>query len=228
MIGYLKNCTLLYVEDEETILHEMTHYFKSYFLTVYTAQNGKEALELYKKLTPDVVIIDMMIPGINGIELIKRIRSLSNYSRIIVLSAHSNTDLLLEAIELNLSKYLLKPPKLSEMKEALHKVSKELLELSKDTVHLNENTYYMQSSKQLIHNSVPVALSIKEGLLLKLLISKVNSPVSIEDIIAHVWEDDIFTEISKDSVKSLVSNLRKKLPENSIKNVYGVGYQLTL
>ena len=94
----LKNFTLLYAEDDKAIQKEMLEYFSSYFKEVFTANDGKEALEIYKQNRPDVMILDIYMPHLTGIELTKILRENDYKTKIVLITAHSNDTLLLEAI----------------------------------------------------------------------------------------------------------------------------------
>ncbi len=229
MREYLKDYTLLYAEDQKEVQMGMMEYFETYFKKVYVASDGQEALDLYKQHKPDVLLLDILMPKIQGLELARIVRQDDDYTRIIMLTAHKDENLLFEAIEIDMSKYLVKPSSSKEIKETLDKVARELVTLSSDIVKFTEDLYYLKSSKKLIkEHSNEIELSQKEGRLLELLIEKANTPISVEDIIAVVWEENFNEEISKDSVKSQVSYLRKKLPSNSIQSVYGIGYMLKI
>lgn len=228
MRDYLKDFTLLYAEDEKDVQANMIEYLESYFKTIYVASDGDEALKLYRNFKPDVVILDINMPKISGLEIAKVIRKDDFFTRIVMLTAHSERDLLLQATEIDMSKYLLKPVSNYDFKELLDKVASELLNNSRKIIKLDNETVYNISKELLTSNGLEIELAPKEKKLLKLLISKIGTCVSFEDIMAHVWEEYFDEDISKDSVKSQVNYLRKKLPDNSIENIYGRGYCLNI
>ncbi|WP_418185770.1 response regulator transcription factor [Aliarcobacter vitoriensis] len=221
----LKHFTLLYAEDDKAIQKEMLEYFSSYFKEVFTADDGNEALELYKQHKPDVLILDIYMPHLTGIELTKILRENDYKTKIVLITAHSNDSLLLESINIDVNYYLIKPATLKKVKDMLNKISIDLLRSSEKIIRLDEYIYFNLSSKKLFNKDIEIKLSKKELSLLELFIINRNKDITIEDIMSHCWSD-IFIEISLDSVKSLVSNLRKKLPKNTLVNVYGVGYIL--
>ncbi|MCT7555160.1 response regulator transcription factor [Aliarcobacter butzleri] len=223
----LKSFTLLYAEDDKAIQKEMLEYFASYFKEVFIANDGKEALELYKKYKPDVLILDIYMPHLTGLELAKTLRENDYKTKIVLMTAYSKDSILLEAINIDINYYIIKPATLQKIKDMLDKISNDLLRSSDKIVYLDENIYFNLSSKKLYNQNDELKLSKKESDLLELFIKNTNKEISIEDIIAYCW-NDIFAEISVDSVKSLISNLRKKLPQKTISNVYGVGYILNI
>lgn len=225
MRNILKNFTLLYAEDELDIQEQMKEYFDTFFKTTYVASNGKDALELYKTHMPDVMILDIYMPGINGLELTELIRSKDFNTKIIIMSAYSESSLVLQAIDANVTNYIVKPATVDKIKDALYKLSMQLMRDKSKIVRFSDSLFYNIALKRLIENDQEVELSHKTAKLLEILVSNLNQSVSTPDIINFVW-DDLSMDISFDSVKTQVSLLRKKLPKNSLMSVYGVGYIL--
>jgi len=106
---YLKNLTCLYVEDDELIRESFLLMIKRYFKEVFVAENGEEGLELYKKYKPDIIISDIRMPKMNGIEMAKKIKESNPDAYIIFITAFSDSDYLKAAIELGVEGYLNKP-----------------------------------------------------------------------------------------------------------------------
>ena len=221
----LKNFTLLYAEDDKAIQKEMLEYFSSYFKEVFTANDGKEALEIYKQNKPDVMILDIYMPHLSGLELAKILRENDYKTKIVLITAFSKDSIMLEAINININYYITKPATLQNIKQMLDKIALDLSRSSSMIVEFKNNIYFNLSSKQLLNKNEEIKLSKKESDLLELFCKNINKSIKIEDIMVYCWSDINF-EVSLESVKSLVSNLRKKLPKDSISNVYGVGYIL--
>jgi len=226
MREYLKEFTLLYAEDESQVQVKMAEYFETYFKKVYCASNGQEALELHKKHLPDVVILDINMPKVNGLEVAQRIRKENSRAKIIMLTAHSEKELLLQATEIDMSKYLIKPVSPYDLKQVLNKVASELILTSNKFIKLSEDVTYFIENNTLILKINEIELSPKEKKLLSLLVQKRGTCVTFEDIMAHIWDNNFDDEISKDSVKAQISNLRKKIPNMYLENIYGKGYCL--
>lgn len=225
MRNILKNFTLLYAEDDLDIQEQMREYFDTFFKTTYVASNGKDALQLYKTHMPDVMILDIYMPDINGLELTELVRSKDFNTKIIIMSAYSESSLVLKAIDFNVTNYIVKPATLDKIKDALYKLSMQLMRDKSKIVRFSDSLFYNIALKKLIENDREVELSHKTAKLLEILVLNLNNSVSTPDIINFVWED-LSMDISFDSVKSQVSLLRKKLPKNSLTSVYGVGYIL--
>jgi YesN/AraC family two-component response regulator len=114
-----KNLHVLYVEDDEVARENGIEYLENYFDHVHAASDAFEGLKLYREVHPEIIITDIQMPKLNGLEFIKQIRKENKETQIIVSSAHSDTTYLLQAIELQLVKYLIKPVQESAFKEAL-------------------------------------------------------------------------------------------------------------
>ena len=112
----LKHLKVLYVEDEEDILKFASMVLEDYVLELFIARNGKEALEILKSQTIDLVITDILMPRLNGIDLIREIRKNPLLEvAIIVVTAHTETRYLLDCIELRVDGYILKPIDVEEL-----------------------------------------------------------------------------------------------------------------
>lgn len=222
----LKNHSILYAEDEEGLQKATVAYLSRYFKEVYVASDGKEAWELYKKHKPNVLLSDIDMPHMNGLELAYKVREVNASIPIVIITAFTDTDKLLKATELNLARYLVKPVDPMAFKDALAKIGKTLVLRDEKFFHLQDGYIWDKETQELSLEGEVIPLLQKEKVLLVLLISKYRECVNFTDIMALVWEDDFDTEISVESVKFQVTQLRKKLPKESIKNVYGKGYIL--
>jgi DNA-binding response OmpR family regulator len=220
----LKSYTILYAEDDRALQKSTKEYLERYFKTVYIANDGKEALQRYEDCNPDVMLLDIDMPCINGLEVARKIRSTNETIPIMILTAFSDTALLLQAVELNLCKYLIKPMGKEAFQEALENVSERLMKCDSDVIFLKEGYKWLPKEERLVHHKETVFLTQKEFVLLKLFISHKGELVSFEEIMAVVWEDDFDKEISLSSVKYHVSMLRNKIPSGCVTNVYGKGY----
>ena len=225
MLNILKKHSILYVEDELEIQANMKEYLESYFHTVDVASNGEDALKLYNKNRQDVLLLDINLPYLDGLSVAKEVRNQDMDTKIIMLTAHTDREKLLAATELKLTKYLVKPLTPKVFKEALHVLAKELmLSTSSSYLKFSTNYFWDRERKILITEEKEVLLLEKERRLLNLLIEKKSSVVSYEEIMVTLWDDSFEREISIESVKNQIRTLRKKIPKDTIENVYGQGY----
>lgn len=113
----LSNITILYVEDEDMIREEVTYFFSKYVKNFHTAKDGEEGLALFKKINPDIIITDIQMPKMNGLDMIKEINRKN--IPIIITTAYSDIDYFLRAIELNINKFIIKPIDLMELMKSI-------------------------------------------------------------------------------------------------------------
>lgn len=126
LLAYLKKLNILYVEDDSNTREELEYFFNTKVNKLNVAKNGAEGLELFKSEKPDIIITDIQMPILNGIEMIEKIRSIDNFVPIIVITAFSDTDYLFKAIKLNVSQYLTKPLNLISLVDILAKLSRNI------------------------------------------------------------------------------------------------------
>jgi len=223
--------SILYIEDEKDIRANYVNYLDRHFETVFEAADGEEGYEKYVKNKPDIMIVDINLPKLNGLDLVRRIREEDHSIKVIMLTAHSETKYLLEATELKLTKYLVKPVNRSELKDALNLVIDELSSFettSKKTVILTDGFYWDIQREELLNNNLPAVLTNKERSILALLFSSINTTFRYDDIIINVWYEDDYDRDKLDALKTIIKNLRKKLPNDTIKNVFGIGYKIEI
>ncbi len=219
--------SILFIEDEEQVRRNYVRYLKRHYKNVYEASDGEEALEIYKDKKPDILIVDINIPKINGLEVLRKIRENDLRTRAIMLTAHTDTQYLLKATELNLTKYLIKPITRNGLKEALNLVNHEMTKfdiISKKVIQLKENYLWSYENKELYFNNEIKDLTSQERKVLELFFNNIKKTVSYDNMIFHVWDDFEYDKL--DALKTTVKNLRKKLPKGLISNVYGIGYKL--
>jgi len=219
-----KNITILYVEDDDFIREEGVEYLSLIYDTILEARNGQEALEIYTHSKPNIIITDIEMPIINGLQMVKKIRQKDKTTPIIVISAFMNPEYLLEAIELRLVKYVVKPLsnyKLDVALELAHQYLDD--EEKKCIVHLSKSSYYDQINRTLIVNKEIISLTHNEMLLLSLLSQKANNLLTYSEIKNKIWH---YEEQYIDSLRSLVRALRQKIGETKVQNISGMGYRM--
>lgn len=223
LISKLSSFSVLYVEDEEGIRNNIYEILKQIFNKSFVAKNANEAFNIYESNKPDLIITDIRMPNETGIELIKRIRKRDSKVRVIITSAYTDLNYMLEATELHLVKYIIKPINETKLTEALEAFLK-----SYDTsrIYNLQDGWLFDESKSLIKAfDEEFKLTKKENQFLKLLIQK-NRIITYEEMENVIWnEDNIMTP---NAMRLFIKNFRKKLPENVLRNVQGTGYRLVL
>ena len=216
---------VLYVEDDEIARENGVEYLENYFEQIFEASDALSALKLYEEIKPDIIITDIQMPKLNGLEFIKKIREKDKKTQVIVLTAFSHKDYLFQAIELQLVKYLTKPIKEKELQEAIFSCIETIENDSSNIINLSENSSFDIYNKTLICDKELVKLRTKELDLLTLLLKNQNRYVSYEEIENIVWYE---SAMSKDALKTVIKNLKSKLPKNTISNLSGTGYKIDL
>jgi len=219
MYNLLKTKSVLYVEDEVDVLRNISELLGNFFDKFYTASDGVEAWDLFRMHAIDVALIDIELPRLNGLELIRRIRAIDKDIPIVVISAYTKTDYLLESVELRLDKYIIKPLTSKKIHVLLDKLNEDfsnenILELAPDVLLNNEHLTIMYDGD--IHN-----LSVREISFLRMLGRK--GVVTYEEIMT-LWGE---TPPTENAIRSFVRHLRKKIPEGLLENRSGIGYALT-
>ena len=222
---YYKNIKILYVEDDEIARENGIEYLENYFELIYDASDAIKALQLYEKYKPDIIITDIQMPKLNGLEFVKRIRQKDKKTQVIVITAFCDKSYLLKAIELQLVKYLVKPVNEKEFEEALFLCINALKNDETNIIKLDEETYFDTYNKNLVINDEIVKLRTKELEFLLLLIKNKNRYVSYEEIENYVWENSVMT---KDALKTLVKNIKTKIPKDLILNLSNSGYKIAI
>jgi len=221
----LKNFTILYVEDEEDVRRNAVEYLKRICKEVLEAKDGKEALGIWKDNRPDIIITDINMPRLNGIDMARYIRSQDHEVQIIIATAHTDTEYLMQAVELQLVKYLIKPITKDKLISALQQSVALIEDKSKFELLLSESCSYNAFSQTITCDANEIKLTKNEQLFVDLLAHHSSRVVRYEEIENAIWP---YEGMSQDAIRSLVRGLRKKVPEGAIDNISGVGYKLTI
>ena len=214
---------LLLAEDEKNLRDSFARVLLLYVDKVYTASDGEEALALYMQYHPDIVITDVKMPKLNGLDFIKQIRKDNHNIPIIVTSAYTDKDFLLDSIKLSLVDYVVKPIKEEDLTKLLENSAAILLEKSKTVIKINHTSYYDYTNKTFFQDDIPIALTQKEVEFLEILLAHKGNLVT-----RQVLEDKlyIYEEAPPSALKNLVFKLRKKITNNIIKTIGNLGYAI--
>ncbi|HIP36791.1 MAG TPA: response regulator transcription factor [Crocinitomix sp.] len=230
-----KNLTILYVEDDRILLEETSENFENMFLKVDTAIDGEEGFKKYLKFFQtnskhyDIVITDINMPKINGIDLIKKIYNENENQSIIVISAHNESQYLLDLVNLGIEQFLIKPHNYTTILDILYKTANKILKSSKIIFNVKKNElnndYYWDSEDNLLFfHKENIKLTKNETLLMQIFIKNRYKISTLQEIYNILWIDTPHLA-SIETLKSIISRLRKKIP-NTVENVYGLGYRL--
>lgn len=218
----LKNLTLLFVEDEEDIRKSMQEAIENKFDKIIMAQNGDEGLKKFKKYNPNIVITDITMPIMDGLSMAKEIKDISKDVPVIILSAYSDKEKLIKAIDFGIDKYLIKPIDMEEFLKAIEHIAKDKIEIS-NIVEIDDTYSFHNIKKVLIKNGVEIPLTKKELAFMSLLIKRLGTVVLHEDIKKNVWTNE---KVSDAAIRTFIKRIRDKVGNDLIKNVSGFGYKI--
>lgn len=228
MSSLFKKYTVLYAEDDTQSRKEYVSFLKTFFRDVYEARDGEQASHLYYKHKPDILILDINMSKEDGLSLSRKIRQNDKITKIILLSAYLDQEKLLLATDLRLTKYLHKPVKEDEFVDVLRKA---LLEIEEERsvigkVFLKDDYVWDADVRRLLCGGKEVRLTKNEAMLLECLASRQGNVVTAQEISYSFWDAGREKDLTNDGLKGILKRLRKKLPAQSVENIFGVGYRL--
>ena len=226
------NNRILLVDDESDILEFLSYNLVKEGFQVVTASNGREALEKLKDFNPNLIVLDVMMPGMDGIETCEHIRSNPSYDNILItfLTARAEDYSQVAGLEAGADDYIHKPIKpkvlISRVKALLRRNSKTIdVAGHKDVIEIADIVIDRESYVVYI-DAEPKKLPRKEFEILYLLASKAGKVFKRDEIFEKVWSDDVV--VGGRTIDVHVQKLRGKLGRNYIETVKGVGYKFVL
>jgi len=220
-----KKYSLLYIEDETYLREAVVDFFEDEFSIIYQASNGIEGFEIYKNHKPDMIITDIEMPLMNGLEFCEKVRHDDTTTPIIIMSAYSHTHYLLKAVELNLIKYLIKPIDETLLDEALNLCFEKMETKTPSIINLGHEYFYDLFNHALTHNNAHIKLTALQIKLIENLIKNQGNIVSYEQLENSLWYEEGMT---LEALRCLVRDIRKVSYKNIIENVSKVGYRVNI
>ncbi|EKJ3421505.1 response regulator transcription factor [Campylobacter jejuni] len=219
-----KELIILVVEDEVKTRESMINVLSERFSKVIGAQNGDEGLKKFKKFKPDLVITDIAMPIMDGLDMAREIKEISDDVPIVVLSAYSEKERLLRSIDIGIDKYLIKPVDIEELFKVLDYLIGEKIEANM-LVKISEEYQFNKTKRTLIYSGEEIVLTKKELAFISLLLKQPGALVLHEDIKKNVW---IGEHVSDTAVRTFIKRVRDKVGEDFIKNVPSLGYKINI
>ena len=221
-----KDTTILLVDDELDILEIIGYNLSAEGYNVLTAQNGVEAIKKAKKHKPELIILDVMMPQMDGIEACEKLRLIPELSETVItfLTARGEDYSQVAGFEAGADDYITKPikPKVltSKVKSLLRRFktqddSQQILKLGNITINREEYKIFVDTQE--------MVLPRKEFELLALLASKPGKVFKREDILDRVWGNDVV--VGGRTIDVHIRKLREKIGEQKFKTIKGVGYK---
>jgi len=224
ILDILLDKKVLYAEDEDGIRKHISEVLELFFDEVVSVKDGIEAIDEMDLASYDVLMFDICMPHLDGLEALKEIRQKDKKIPIIILSAHTEKEYLWKAVKLKITEYLVKPYDKEKLIQALKKVVLELVDYNLQ-IKLKNNAIYKPDKKVVSFDEKDIQLTKKESRLLEYFINRANQTISFNDIGEYIWG---LETPSKEAIKSIVKELRKKIGSDNIKSIYGIGYMFEI
>lgn len=214
---------ILYVEDEKYLAEAVIHLLRKEKINLDHAEDGETGLELALKPNYDVLVLDIMLPKMSGLEILETVRNRGIKTPVIMLSALNEVEDKIKGLEYGADDYLAKPFKTAELIARLKALARRPALVDAKT--LSYNDLELDLTNRTLNG---IELTDKEAGIFEMLIKTPNSAVTKEQILAHVWGAD--AEFEENYVEVYISYLRKKLKalksKAEIKTIRNLGYKL--
>ncbi len=220
LIKQFQNYTVLCVEDEDGIRKRLVNTLKYYFKEVYEANNGEDGFDLYQEYKPSLIISDIEMPNQNGISMIEQIRQKDLDTIVIMITAYSNEEYLLELINLNINQYILKPVNSDSLLSGIIKAFGNRLN---EEIEFCDGLYFDKTQMELFYKNELVSLRKRDKEFLLLLHRNRNGVVTYDLIEEYLWRDK---SMSLSALKTFIKEFRQRIPVDIITNVPQIGYKL--
>ncbi len=221
----LADLRILYIEDEAVTRKTVSDILTMLCRRVVSVETAEEALNIYKDEKPDIILSDVDLPGISGIEFVKIIRSENKTIPIILLTAHTEVEYLMDAVKLHLVDYITKPLDIKKLTLALQDSAQQILDSGEFLVKFITGSFYNINKQIVIFQNKEQNLTHQESTLLEVLLKNRHRSVSIREILETIWD---FDEGTESALKSLLNKVRKKIGKEAILNISGIGYRIIL
>lgn len=216
---------LLVVEDERTLCETIVKSLKRLAYSVDFCFDGERALELLGTEKYDLVVLDLNLPKVDGLSVLKQLRQIDRDTRVLILSARSEVSDKVEGLDLGANDYLSKPFHLAELEARIRSLT--LRQFIQQDVLLACGALTFDTRSRIAKaEDKELSLTRKETGILEYLLANQGRPVSQEELIEHVWDNSV--DVFSNSIRVHISALRKKLRESlgfdPIRNKIGEGY----
>lgn len=221
---------VLLVEDETTLAMIIKDTLEEREFIIHTATDGEEGLRTFFDIRPDVLVADVMMPRMDGFEMVRRIRQTDKQTAVLFLTARSAINDVVEGFELGANDYLKKPFGMQELIIRIKALAGKAFTFTeeKQVTQFEIGNYQFDSIAQtLAHAGIKQELSHRESEILKRLCENRNRIVNTQNVLLDLWGDDSF--FNSRSLHVFITKLRHKLSEDEqirIVNVRGIGYKL--
>ena len=212
---------ILIIEDELSLQKALAKGFRKLGYTVDTAGDGEQALEFYFSNLYNLVILDLNLPKLDGLDVLREIRKENKEIPVLILSARNEVSDKINGLDMGANDYLAKPFHFDELEARARALLRRDFKTA-PTVIICGDVKLDTSLKTVFHNDTEIPLTKKEYGIFEYLMLNKGRVISGEELIETVWESD--ADIFTNAFKVHINAMRKKLPEGFIKNTKGQGY----
>jgi DNA-binding response OmpR family regulator len=212
---------LLVIEDEELLQKDLYKGFSKLEYTVDIASDGEEALDLFFSNTYDLILLDLNLPKLDGMEVLKEIRADSKDIPILILSARGEVADMIFGLDEGANDYLAKPFNFGELEARVRALLRRNFRSAETIIQVGD-VIIDTALKKITSFGEEINLSKKEYGIMEYLFLRCGEAISSAELIDHIWESEADDVLN--SFKVHLSTLRKKLPDGFIKNARGHGY----
>jgi DNA-binding response OmpR family regulator len=221
---------ILIIEDELELLATMKNYLESEGFLCETASSYFEAEDSLSVFNYDIIVLDLTLPGGNGLDLIKIIRDRNRQAGLLIVSAKNSIDDKIKGLDMGADDYISKPFHLAELNSRIKSLARRRHFDGTNELLYNEIKINVDSNEVLV-NGEKIDLTRKEYEILLYFMVNRDKLITRESIAEHVWGDDISYADNFDFIYSHIKNLRKKIGQkngrNYLHNIYGMGYKFS-
>lgn len=214
---------VLVVEDEHKIANSIKKGLEQENFTVNIAYDGEEGYDLASSENHDVIILDLMLPKMTGIEVCKKLRKDGNHTPVLILTAKGEIRDKVEGFDTGADDYLVKPFAFEELLARIRALGRRPQKISNSKLVIGE-LELDSNSFEVKYKGKSVELSRKEFSILEYLMRNVGKVISKDMIIAHVW--DYESDVLPNTVEVFVGYLRDKVGKDTIRTIRGFGYKI--
>jgi len=226
----MNNLNLLYLEDDIEVRENVVFFLERFFSNIYTAADGNDAYEIFSNKKVHLLLLDLNVPKMNGVNLAKKVRETNQRIPIIFLSAYYEREKLLEILKVGVTSYIVKPFKVEELLSTIKDTIKMISEEEKTTNEhiLGDSLIWNKDKKSLTFNENVIHLTNNEILLTDLFTDFQHKIFTLNEIIEDLFPHD---DLQVNTVTQLISRFKRKLvtitnnEDFFIENIYKKGYK---
>lgn len=224
IVYYNKKMKILIIEDEQRIARTIKKGLENEGHAVDAVYDGESGLDMASVEVYDVIVLDRMLPGIDGEVVCKRIREQKIHTPILMLTAKSQLIDKVSGLDAGADDYLSKPFAFEELLARLRALSRRPQKTQDEKIHIGPLLLNV-SARMLMFENKPVKLSRKEFAIIEYLMKNPNKVISKQDIIDKAWNFD--ADILPNTVEVNIRNIRRKIGNDAIATIRGFGYKIT-